>query len=135
MSARNVTREPEFTSPRLKIYSLIYKDELLSQTIFADSSPDLFIALYHAKSSILLISMQSIRQSQATALALRPSLACEASGDVNRDNRVDIFDLLELLRNLDGNFPPNVCSDLNRDGRTNIFDLLKLIVALAGKTG
>ncbi len=62
-------------------------------------------------------------------------------GDVNRDTRTDIFDLLELLGILSGSRPTLLAQaveqfprgDVNRDTRTDIFDLLELLGILGGR--
>ena len=64
---------------------------------------------------------------QAGAVALRPGRACLMRGDVSGDGKVDIFDLLALLRILSGVAETNGCADLNGDDSTNIFDLLELL--------
>ncbi|HUU27485.1 MAG TPA: putative Ig domain-containing protein [archaeon] len=53
-------------------------------------------------------------------------------GDVDQSGKVDIFDLLELLKVLGGSKPDNVASDVNISGKTDIFDLLALLKLLAG---
>ncbi len=63
-------------------------------------------------------------------LVLRGQTA--AAGDLDRSGRVDIFDLLTLLRVLGGSAPADRFSDLDSDGRTDIFDLLTLLRLLAG---
>ena len=56
-------------------------------------------------------------------------------GDVNADDKVDIYDLLSLLKVLGGidTDPDRTAnSDLNQDGRADIFDLLALLKIMAG---
>ncbi|HUU26403.1 MAG TPA: formylglycine-generating enzyme family protein [archaeon] len=58
-------------------------------------------------------------------------------GDINEDGRVNILDLLELLKLL-GSAPENDCQreianvDKSEDGRVNIFDLLGMLRILGG---
>ena len=52
-------------------------------------------------------------------------------GDVNGDTKVDIFDLLELLKVLSGKVQPTISSDVNTNGKTDIFDLLEILRQLS----
>ena len=70
--------------------------------------------------------------SQAKAVALRPVLACRIPGDVDGNGKLDIFDLVEMIKILSGRAFAGPCSDLDRSGRTDIFDLIKLLHYLAG---
>lgn len=54
-------------------------------------------------------------------------------GDVSGDGKVNIFDLLDLIKVLSGKGTAEGAVDVNGDGKTNIFDLLELIKTLAGK--
>lgn len=61
-----------------------------------------------------------------------PGLASATkSGDVDGNDSVNIFDLLEILKVLSGRKPATAASDVNKDGYTNIFDLLSLLQRLA----
>ncbi|MBW1947820.1 MAG: hypothetical protein JRI33_07785 [Deltaproteobacteria bacterium] len=71
-----------------------------------------------------------INKVQAPSVVLNPVLACKRAGDIDRNSRLDVFDLLEMLRILQGKSPAQACSDLNRDGKTDIFDLLELLFHL-----
>ena len=71
--------------------------------------------------------------SQAGPLALRPLLACQVAGDVDGNGKLNVFDLIQLLRILSGRVPAHVCSDIDRNGHTNIFDLLQLLRLLAAR--
>ena len=53
-------------------------------------------------------------------------------GDVDSSGRVDIFDLLALLKVL-SEHASTTRSDINSDGNVNIFDLLELLKVLSGK--
>ena len=53
-------------------------------------------------------------------------------GDVDGNIKVDIFDLLELLKVLGGRVQPGISSDVDGSGKTDIFDLLELLKLLAG---
>ena len=53
-------------------------------------------------------------------------------GDLDGNTKVDIFDLLELLKVLGGSVQPGVFSDVDQDGKTDIFDLLELLKILSG---
>ncbi|HUU28827.1 MAG TPA: choice-of-anchor D domain-containing protein [archaeon] len=52
-------------------------------------------------------------------------------GDVDKNSKVDIFDLLELLKVLSGRVASSSSSDVDRNGATNIFDLLELLKILS----
>ena len=67
---------------------------------------------------------------QAGTASLAPAV-CLLQGDVDGSGRVDIFDLLALLRLLA--YPeilPTACADLNGDSQVNIFDLVELLQVL-----
>ena len=64
---------------------------------------------------------------QAAAVSIRPVSTCLAAGDLDGNGRVDIFDLLALLKVIAGKVEPTDCADVNLDGRTDIFDLLQLL--------
>ncbi|HLA41493.1 MAG TPA: dockerin type I domain-containing protein [Candidatus Glassbacteria bacterium] len=53
-------------------------------------------------------------------------------GDLNADNRKDIFDLLALLRVLSKR-ESSWEADINYDGKVDIFDLLAILRELAGR--
>ncbi|MCE5272064.1 DNRLRE domain-containing protein [bacterium] len=53
------------------------------------------------------------------------------SGDLNRDNRLDIFDLLGMLKLLSGSAGQDPAADLNADGKVDVFDLLRMLKLLA----
>jgi subtilisin family serine protease len=76
---------------------------------------------------------ETVEISQAGQVALRPVLACKVPGDVDRSGKLDIFDLIQIVRILSGRQAEHVCSDIDRNGDTNIFDLLKLLRLLAGR--
>jgi hypothetical protein len=52
-------------------------------------------------------------------------------GDLNSDGKVDIFDLIKLLKILGGSESSTDSSDINNDGKTDIFDLLGLLKLIA----
>ena len=56
-----------------------------------------------------------------------------ATGDVNRDGRVSILDLILVAQQLGNSVPANSPVDINRDGVVNIFDLT-LVAQGIGKT-
>jgi len=53
-------------------------------------------------------------------------------GDVNADDRVDVFDLLALLKQLAGRDAKNEYGDVDGNGRVDIFDLLRLLKLMIG---
>jgi rhodanese-related sulfurtransferase len=65
----------------------------------------------------------SVTGTGITAIAVVP-------GDVDRNGKRDIFDLLELLRNLTS-ASPSKKADVNSDGKVDIFDLLALLRLLS----
>ncbi|HLA38717.1 MAG TPA: dockerin type I domain-containing protein, partial [Candidatus Glassbacteria bacterium] len=64
---------------------------------------------------------------QAQTLSFRTAPTCWNTGDVDSNDRTDVFDLLAMLRVISHQVEPTDCSDLNRDGRTDIFDLITLL--------
>jgi len=53
-------------------------------------------------------------------------------GDMNGDSKLDVFDLLGLLKALSGGVAAGPEGDVNGDGKMDIFDLLALLKKLAG---
>jgi len=64
---------------------------------------------------------------------LYDGVAAIKAGDVNSSGKVDIFDLLGMLKVLSGEDQPTTGADVNEDGNVNIFDLLALLGILAGQ--
>ena len=54
------------------------------------------------------------------------------TGDVNRDGRVSILDLIRVARQLGKSVPPNSPVDINGDGVVNIFDLTLVAQGIGG---
>ena len=54
------------------------------------------------------------------------------TGDVNRDGRVSILDLILVAQQLGKRLPPNSPEDINGDGIVNIFDLTLVAQAIGG---
>ena len=54
------------------------------------------------------------------------------TGDVNRDGRVSILDLILVAQQLGRRVPPNSAVDINGDGMVNIFDLTLVAQGIAG---
>jgi len=64
---------------------------------------------------------------QAAAVSLGPAV-CRVAGDVDGSGKVNIFDLLALLRLLTEQPElPQPCADLDNDGKVNIFDLIGML--------
>ena len=55
-----------------------------------------------------------------------------ATGDVNRDGRVSILDLILVAQQLGKRVPANSPADLNRDGVVSILDLIRVAQGIAG---
>jgi hypothetical protein len=53
-------------------------------------------------------------------------------GDVDGSGRIDVFDLLGLLKVLGGTQASSALSDIDGNGKTDVFDLLALLKKLAG---
>ncbi len=53
-------------------------------------------------------------------------------GDVDGSGKIDVFDLLDLLKVLGGSKAPSALSDIDANGKTDVFDLLALLKKLAG---
>ena len=61
------------------------------------------------------------------------TIAAFQKGDVGGDGKIDIFDLLDLLRVLSGKAEaPN--ADVDGDGKTDIYDLLELLRVIKGSS-
>lgn len=52
-------------------------------------------------------------------------------GDMDNNNKIDVFDLLGLLKVLGGTQPASGASDIDVNGKTDVFDLLALLRLLA----
>jgi len=65
-------------------------------------------------------------------------LECALSGDVTADSRVDIFDVLNIVRFALGQKTPTAlekaCADMNSDGTIDIFDVLACVNKALGKS-
>ena len=57
-----------------------------------------------------------------TVLVINPS--CKQYADLTKDNKVDIYDLLEILKILK---TKENSADVDQNGKTDIYDLLKLL--------
>jgi len=55
------------------------------------------------------------------------------AGDVDSNGRVDIFDLLELLRSISGRRAPLPADDVDSSGRVDVFDLIELLAIISGR--
>jgi len=73
---------------------------------------------------------ESTMLAQSAPVSLGVSSVCWLRGDLDRNGRHDVFDLLGLLKVLAGVNAPSDCSDLDRNGKTDIFDLLALLKLL-----
>ncbi|HUU28890.1 MAG TPA: S8 family serine peptidase [archaeon] len=73
-----------------------------------------------------------VKTVQAQPVALRPVLACQVEGDINRNGKLEILDLIEMLKILGGKAYEGPCSDLDRNGGTDVFDLIELLRFLSG---
>jgi hypothetical protein len=65
-------------------------------------------------------------------------IGCSYSGDVTADSRVDIFDVLNIVRFALGQKTPTAqekaCADMNSDGTIDIFDVLACVNKALGKS-
>ncbi|MFH1069555.1 MAG: dockerin type I repeat-containing protein [Candidatus Glassbacteria bacterium] len=52
-------------------------------------------------------------------------------GDINQDSSCDIYDLLVMLKQITNAVPQTASADLDDNGRVNVFDLLELLRELA----
>ena len=69
----------------------------------------------------------------ASPLEIRITVAERlVTGDVNRDGRVSILDLILVAQQLGSRVPPNSAVDINGDGMVNIFDLTLVAQGIAG---
>ncbi len=89
--------------------------------------------------SSLIISLSDVfsRSSAGDSLAFitengKISFVTFVPGDVGGNGRVDIFDLLDLLKVLGGTSAATPSADVNNDGKTDIFDLLALLKIISG---
>ena len=56
--------------------------------------------------------------------------SCEALGDVNNDNELNILDIVTIVNIILSDEMSDPCSDFNQDGTTNILDLVSLVSAI-----
>ncbi len=52
-------------------------------------------------------------------------------GDIDGNTKINIFDVLGLLKVLSGSEQPSILSDVDQNGKTNIFDVLELLKMLS----
>ena len=71
---------------------------------------------------------RDLRNTGSAQEVIQPEPSVE--GDVDGNDKVDIFDLLQLLKVLSGK-SESPFADVNRDGKTDIFDLLALLKLLS----
>jgi len=75
---------------------------------------------------------------QVEAYVDEEGIICGNKGDLNNDNKVDIFDLLKLLKALsdivDYNENENRCADLKVDEKIDVFDLIEMLKLLGEGT-
>jgi hypothetical protein len=69
---------------------------------------------------------------EITAIDGKVTIQQFQKGDVNGSGKVDIFDLLDLLKVISKKGTAVGSSDINEDGKTDIFDLLALLGLLKG---
>lgn len=69
---------------------------------------------------------------QAGLLAVGAAEHLLVRGDLDRDGKRTVFDLLALLKVLAGSGKPGSSSDLDGNGKTDVFDLLELLKLLSG---
>ncbi len=67
---------------------------------------------------------QSLGMLHAGPLSLRLESFCPVAGDLTGDWKLDIFDILEMLKVISGQREETLCSDMDSSGGTDIFDLL-----------
>jgi len=69
--------------------------------------------------------------------ALSPASVAVYRGDIDENGKIDIFDLLSLLKMISGSQPNEQrkaqIADLDANGRLNIFDLIDLLAVLGGR--
>ena len=80
-------------------------------------------------SSALSLGKSSLRASLEIRITVAERLA---TGDVNRDGRVSILDLILVARQLGQSVPANSPVDINGDGVVNIFDLTLVAQGIGG---
>ncbi len=55
----------------------------------------------------------------------------QQKGDIDGNNKIDVFDLLGLLKVMSGAQPSSFVSDIDGNGKTDVFDLLALLKLMA----
>ena len=80
-------------------------------------------------SSALSLGKSSLRAPLEIRITVAERLA---TGDVNRDGRVSILDLILVARQLGQSVPANSPVDINGDGVVNIFDLTLVAQGIGG---
>jgi len=83
------------------------------------------------------VTLDNVSVSDSTAKAIEVNLAggtvtFSVPGDADGNGKIDIFDLLQLLKILSGSAQPTGGADVDGNKKIDIFDLLALLKKLAG---
>jgi len=108
--------------------------ELLAVKFAVDSSAavgDVPITLANV-SFATTVGDTATQEIEITAVDGKVTIQQFQKGDVSGNNKVDIFDLLDLLKVIGKKGTVAGNSDVNEDGKTDIFDLLALLSLLKG---
>ena len=86
--------------------------------------------------SLANVSLSTVTDTLATEISVtavsgKITVGAFEPGDVSGDGKINIFDLLALLKVLGGTGTVDGDPDVNADGKVNIFDLLSLLKLLA----
>jgi hypothetical protein len=141
----NITDDEIVSGTNAKLYYAIGSGAFQEIALNRSTGVNLFNYLIHtgAQQSGTVIryyikaldSMNEVTSPQGAPAAVYELILLEPRfrpGDVDQNNNINIFDLLELLKILGGTKPEGPTSDVSGDGKTDIFDLLALLRLLAG---
>jgi len=75
---------------------------------------------------------ENTEKSKYKAVSLAELASIRPDGDVNQDNKEDVFDLLAILKSLRGLGEQNWKPDINQDNKIDVFDLLAFLKVFSG---
>jgi hypothetical protein len=114
-------------------------DFSLASPVVAGANKELFLVTFTVKAGATgssPVTLDKVTVSDAEAKAVEVNLAggtvtFSVPGDADGNGKIDIFDLLQLLKILGGSAQSTGGADVDSNGKIDIFDLLALLKKLA----